>query len=103
METKAGPVAGADPGRSDPFFRARPLKLLMVRSDDLDFFPPSPAPNVSMPKPVGGGGGGRPEIHIKVEYQDGGEQTQLDGPPVQLLHDDDVNLSARWLSCSLSR
>ncbi|MBR1280160.1 hypothetical protein [Bradyrhizobium sp. AUGA SZCCT0283] len=97
METAAGPVPELMPDDPIHFVRGRPLKLLHgPQDDDFDFFPRSSAPNVPLPKPVGGGGGGV-EHHVRVKYQDGGEQTQLTVHQYNLVHDDDVNLPANAL------
>lgn len=98
METVAGPAP--EPLPDNPIhFHGGPLKLLHgPQSDDLDFFPPSPTPNVALPKPVGAAGGGGAEHHVKVQYQDGGEQTQLTVHQYNFMHDDDVNLSANALT-----
>jgi hypothetical protein len=99
METLAGPLP--EPIADDPihFMRGLPLKLLHgPDGDDSDFFPRSQTPNISPPKPVGGGGGGGVEHHVKVTYQDGGEQTQLTVHQFNFMHDDDVNLPANALT-----
>jgi hypothetical protein len=99
METAAGPVPELMPDDPIHFVRGRPLKLLHgPQDDDFDFFPRSSAPNVSLPKPAGGGGGGGVEHHVKVKYQDGGEQTQLTLHQYNFMHDDDANLPANALT-----
>jgi hypothetical protein len=81
------------------FVRSRPLKLLHGPQDeDFDFFPRSSAPSASLLKPVAGGGGGGVEHHVRVKYQDGGEQTQLTVHQFNFMHDDDVNLPANALT-----
>ena len=98
METAAGPVP--EPMPDDPIHSVRggPLKLLHgPQDDDSDFFPRSQAPNIPLPKPIGGGGGGV-EHHVRVQYQDGGEQTQLTVHQHNFMHDDDVNLPANALA-----
>ncbi|WP_334510325.1 hypothetical protein [Bradyrhizobium sp. AZCC 1693] len=81
------------------FVRGRPLKLLHgPQDDDSDFLPRSQAPNIPLPKPAGGGGGGGVEHHVRVQYQDGGEQTQLTVHQYNFMHDDDVNLPANALA-----
>ena len=99
METLAGPVPEPMPDDPIHFLRGRPLKLLHgPEDDDSDFFPRSQTPNISPPKPVGGGGGGSVDHHVKVTYQDGGEQTQLTVHQFNFMHDDDVNLAANALT-----
>ena len=94
METVGGPWPEPIPDDLVHFARMRPLKLSRgPQDDDFDFFPRSQAPNVPLPKPVGGGGGGG-EYHVRVTYQDGGEQTQLTVHQYNFMHDDDANLSA---------
>ena len=98
METAAGPVPEPMPDDPVHFVRGRPLKLLHgPQDDDSDFFPRSQAPNIPLPKPIGGGGGGV-EHHVRVQYQDGGEQTQLTVHQHNFMHDDDVNLPANALA-----
>ena len=90
METKAGPSPSLIPDDPFDFIRAHPLrKALSDLPDDLDFFPPSRGPNVSIPMPGGGGGGGHPEFHIKVVYQPGGEQSQFELHQHNILSDND--------------
>jgi hypothetical protein len=99
MESAAGPVPELMPDDPINFVRGRPLKLLhSPDDDDFDFFPRSQTPNISIPKPVGGGGGGDVDHHVRVKYQDGGEQTQLTVHQFNFMHDDDVNLSASALT-----
>ena len=98
METAAGPVPEPMPDDPIHFVRGGPLKLLHgPQDDDSDFFPRSQAPNIPLPKPIGGGGGGV-EHHVRVQYQDGGEQTQLTVHQHNFMHDDDVNLPANALA-----
>jgi len=97
MATAAGPVPELMPDDPIHFIRGRPLKLLHgPQDDDFDFFPRSPGPSVPLPKPVGGGGGA--EHHVRVKYQDGGEQTQLTVHQYNFMLDDDANLSADALA-----
>ena len=60
-------------------FRGRPLKLLRdPQRDDIDFFPPSLGPNVSIPMPAEAAvAAAVPSITSGSKYQEGGEQTQL--------------------------
>jgi hypothetical protein len=98
LETVGGPAP--EPMPDNPIhFHGGPIKLVHgPHPDDLDFSPFSPTPNVTLPKPVGGGGGGGADHHVKVHYQDGGEQTQLTIHQFNFMHDDDVNLSANALT-----
>jgi len=99
MDTAAGPVPDLMPDDPIHLVRGRPLKLLHGPQDeDFDFFPRSPAPSAPLLKPVGGGGGGGVEHHVRVKYQDGGEQTQLTVHQYNFMHDDDVNLPANALA-----
>jgi len=98
MDTAAGPVPELMPDDPIHFPRGGPLKLLRgPLDDDSDFFPRSQTPNIPLPKPVGGGGGGG-EHHVRVHYQDGGEQTQLTVHQYNFMHDDDANLPANALA-----
>jgi hypothetical protein len=98
MESAAGPMPELMPDDPIHFVRGLPLKLLHgPDGDDSDFFPRSQTPNISPPMPVGGGGGGF-ELHVRVKYQDGGEQTQLTVHQFNFMHDDDVNLPANALT-----
>ncbi|WFU15367.1 hypothetical protein [Bradyrhizobium sp. CB3481] len=93
MDTAAGPIP--EPLTDDPIHlvRGRPLKLLHdVQDHDPDFFPPLPKLNVPLPLPAGGGGGGHADHHVRVTYQDGGQQTQLTVHQYNFMHDDDTNL-----------
>jgi hypothetical protein len=95
MDTAAGPVPELMSDDPIHFARGRPLKLLHgPQDDDFDFFPRSPGPGMALPKPVGGGGGGGAEHHVRVQYGDGGAETQLTVHQYNFMHDDDANLSA---------
>jgi hypothetical protein len=95
MDTAAGPVPELMSDDPIHFARGRPLKLLHgPQDDDFDFFPRSPGPGLALPKPVGGGGGGGAEHHVRVQYGDGGAETQLTVHQYNFMHDDDANLSA---------
>jgi hypothetical protein len=98
METLAGPAPELMLDDIH-FVRGRPLKSLRSpQDDDPDLFPKPSAPNVPLPKPPGGGGGGSPDFYVKVKYQDGGPETQLTVHQYNVLHDNDVNLSADALA-----
>ena len=99
MDSAAGPVPELMPDDPIHFVRGLPLKLFHgPDGDDSDFFPRSQTPNISPPMPAGGGGGGGFELHVRVKYQDGGEQTQLTVHQFNFMHDDDVNLPANALT-----
>ena len=99
METFAGPVPELMPDDPIHFVRGRPLKLLHgPQDDDFDFFPRSQAPNIPLPKPVRRWRRRRPDYHVRVTYEDGGEQTQLTVHQYNFMHDDDANLSADALA-----
>ena len=94
MDTAAGPVT--EPLSDDPIHlvRGRPLKLLHDSLDpDPDLLRPASNPNIPVRMPGGGGGGGHSEHHIKVTYQEDGQQTQLTVHQFNFMHDDDANLS----------
>jgi hypothetical protein len=55
-------------------------------------------PSAHLPTPAGGGSGGQVEYQIRVQYQDGGAQTQLTVHQYNLLHDNDTNLPADVLA-----
>jgi hypothetical protein len=98
IEVLAGPMPELMPDDPTHFFRGRPLKLSHgPQDDDFDFFPRSQTPTIPLPKPAGGGGGGA-DYHVRVTYQDGGEQTQLTVHQYNFMHDDDANLSADALA-----
>ncbi|MET0677872.1 MAG: hypothetical protein ABW175_18900 [Bradyrhizobium sp.] len=93
MEILGSPAPDPIPEALAQFARARPLKLLRESEDGEPDLSPRPVPpSVPMPKPVGGGGGGA-DHHVHVQYQDGGEQTQLTIHQFNFMHDDDVHLS----------
>ena len=99
MDAAAGPVPELMPDDPIHFLRDHPLKLLHGPQDgDFDFFPRSPTPSGLLPKPAGGGGGGGVEHHVRVQYQDGGEQTQLTVHQYNFMHDDDANVPANALA-----
>jgi hypothetical protein len=81
----------------DPFHLARVLAikaLSHLHDPDLDFFPPSRAPNIPLPMPGGGGGGGSADHHIKVTYQPGGEQSEVEVHQHNIMFDNDTTLPA---------
>ncbi|KRR22834.1 hypothetical protein CQ14_00615 [Bradyrhizobium lablabi] len=93
MDTAASPAPA--PLSDDPIHlvRGRPLKLLHDAPDsDPDFFKPLSTPKITLPMPGGGGGSGHSEHHIKVTYQEDGQQTQLTVHQFNVMHDDDANL-----------
>jgi hypothetical protein len=72
-----------------------PIKALSHPQDpDLDFFPPSHFPNIRLPMPGGGGGGNHGDHHIKVAYQPGGEQTEVEVRQHNIMYDNDTMLPA---------
>src|SRR5882724_5882115 len=92
LDTKAGPAPELMPDEPVHFAHAHPIRAIHDAPDlDLDPFAPSLGPNIKLPMPVGGGGGGA-EFHIKVVYQPGGEQTELQVHQYNVLHDDDTLL-----------
>ncbi len=75
-------------------FRGRPLKLSHgPQESDFDFLRAPPNPKIPLPV-SGGGGGGQGEPYIRVEYETGGEQTQLTVRQHNFMHDNDTSLPA---------
>ena len=79
-------------------FRGRPLKLLRDPQDPDDRFLSAFAQSENPAADTGGGGGGGVDHHIRVTYQDGGEETQLTVHQYNFMHDNDTNLSADALA-----
>ena len=95
LETLAGPAPDLIP--DDPIHLARVhlIKALGNPQDlDLDFFPPSRLPNIMLPMPSGGGGGGGVDHHIKVTYQPGSGQSEIDVHQTNLMINDTTMLPA---------
>jgi hypothetical protein len=98
LETLAGPVP--DPIPDDPIQLAHihPIKALShPENPEPDFFPPSHFPNIRVPMPGGGGGGGggnHGDHHIKVAYQPGGEQGEVEVHQHNIMYDNDTMLPA---------
>ena len=95
LDTEAGPAPAPIPDDPYHFARLHPLKALSdLPNPDLDFFPPSRAPNILLPMPSGGGGGGSVDHHIKVTYQPGGEQSEVEVHQHNIMFDNDTTLPA---------
>ena len=77
-------------------FHANPLRhLVSPFHPDLDLFPPVRVPNILLPMQSGGGGGsGGVDFLIKVEYQLGGEQSEVEVHQHNILYDNDTLLPA---------
>jgi hypothetical protein len=67
-----------------------PIKSLSptLPEPDLEFDPSGGLPRFSLPRGAGGGGGGH-EFKITVQYQDGGDQTQVEIRQHNFMRDDD--------------
>jgi hypothetical protein len=90
MDTEASPAPAPIPEDPVHWARAHPVRPLGDPQDpDLDFFPPSHGPNIRLPMPSGGASGGGVDHHIRVEYQPGGEQSQVEIHQHNTLYDDD--------------
>lgn len=71
----------------------RPLKPLSLPSSDDDIHPPERLPGSPAIRPGGGGGGGGGSHHeIKVSYEDGGEQSEVQIRQLNVLSDNDLLL-----------
>lgn len=90
-ETNSRPVAIQDgpaseePGHHYPLSRLHPASNL-----DLDRFAPTHAPTILTPINPGSGGGGGGSDVIKIVYQDGGEQSEIQAHQYNNMHDDDA-------------
>src|ERR1700722_13522697 len=96
-EPQAGPAPNPIPDDPVQLAHLHPIKALSHPQDpDLDFFPPSHFPNIRLPMPGGGGGGGgsHGDHHIKVAYQPGGEQTEVEVHQHNIMYDNDTMLPA---------
>lgn len=96
LDTEGGLPPQLIPDDPVHFARALPIKALIdPQVPDLDFFPPSRGPNILLPMPAGGGGGGgSAEFHIKVVYQPGGEQSEVEVHQHNIMYDNDIVLPA---------
>jgi hypothetical protein len=97
MDIFAGPAP--DPIPDDPLHLARfdPIKHLRdLPPPEPDSFPPSPLPNILLPMASGAGGGGgiRIEHHIKVVYQPGVEQSEIEVHQQNIMFNDVTMLPA---------
>ena len=97
LEPQAGPAPNPIPDDPVQLAHLHPIKALSHPQDpDLDFFPPSHFPNIRLPMPGGGGGGGgsHGDHHIKVAYQPGGEQTEVEVHQHNIMFNDTTMLPA---------
>jgi hypothetical protein len=69
--------------------RIHPLKALAQAYPDPDHEPPGVLPRLPMGRAGGGGGGGHEPHHITVQYQDDGEQGQVEIHQYNFMSDDD--------------
>jgi hypothetical protein len=95
LETLGGPAPDLIPDDPIHLDRVHPIKALSnLAEPDLDFFPPSRLPNILLPMPGGGGGGGSVDHHIKVQYQPGGGQSEVDVHQTNIVFNDTTMLPA---------
>src|SRR5258708_709146 len=96
MDTLGGRAPNLIPDDPTHLARVHPIKALSDLHDpDLDFFPPSRVPNILLPMPSGGGGGGGSvDHHIKVTYQPGGEQSEVEVHQHNIMYGNTIILPA---------
>jgi len=70
--------------------RILPIKSLSPRPPDLDFDPSGGLPGLPLRGGGGGGGGGSPDHSIKVQYQEGGQQSQVEIHQYNIMSDNDL-------------
>ncbi len=94
MDAQRGPAPEQMP--DDPIHPARVhavRALSELAEPDLDFFPHSRVPNILLPMSSGGGGGGG-DYQIKVRYQPGGEQSEVEVNQHNIMYNDTTMLPA---------
>jgi hypothetical protein len=96
LETVAGPAPEPIADVADSPVHGHPTRAPAHPEDpDFDSPPPPRYPNVFLPASVGGGAsGGGADFSIKVQYQHGGEQTELDVNQHNIMYDNSVVLPA---------
>jgi hypothetical protein len=90
-ETNSRPVAlqDASPAINGSGYHLPLSRLHPLLDHDLDRPGPSPVPSIPTPVSVGYGGGGGSEV-IKVVYQEGGEQSEIQTHQFNNMYDDDA-------------
>jgi hypothetical protein len=95
LDIRGSPPPNLIPDDPVHLVRVLPVKALGPLHDpDVDFFPPSPGPNILLPMFSGGGGGGgsRVDHHIKVVYQVDGDQSQVEVHQHNIMSNNDTLL-----------
>jgi hypothetical protein len=71
--------------------RILPIKSSSPSRPDADFDPSGGLPGLSLRSGGGGGGGGgSPDYHITINYQDGGQQSQVEIHQYNIMSDNDI-------------
>jgi hypothetical protein len=95
LDTLAGPAPELIPDDPAQLAHVNPVRALVHPQDpDLDFFPPFQAPTIRLPMPGGGGGGGGGDHHIRVVYQPGGGQSEVEVHQHNVMYDNLTMLPA---------
>ena len=90
-ETNSRPIGIQDSSAINGSSQHSPLSRLHPASDlHLDRFGPSPVPDILTPVSAGYGGGGGGSDVIKVVYQEGGEQSEIQTHQFNNMYDDDA-------------
>jgi hypothetical protein len=93
MDAQRGPAP--EPMPDDPIHLARVHAVRALSGlvePDPDFFPHSRVPNILLPMSSGGGGGGGGVYQIKVQYQPGGEQSEVEVHQTNVMYNDTTML-----------
>lgn len=102
METKGSPVPSLTPEDVFDYQRFHPIRALHDTQDlDPDLNRQLPAPNILLPM-SSGGGGGSVEFQIRVHYQPGSEQSEIQVQQHNTLYDDDTVLQSSSVPATLT-
>ena len=95
MDTPRGPAPDLMPDDPIHLGRVHPIKALSdLLEPDLDFFPHSRLPSIMLPMSLSSGGGGGVDHHIKVTYQPGDGQSEVEVHQHNIMFNDAIMLPA---------
>jgi hypothetical protein len=98
LDTLPGPAPDLAPDDPLHWARTHPIKALSnLPEHEPDLIPPSRLPNIPFPMgggDAGGGGGGSIEFRIQVEYQPGGDQSEIEIHQHNIMYDTTTMLPA---------